>query len=85
MYKRQVVKVKDILQFLSVWIILLFLVISVFIITNAVKLSVFSRRVEINIMKYVGATDFYIQLPYFIEGMIIGLISGCLLYTSRCV
>ena len=80
-----VVKVKDILQFLSVWIILLFLVISVFIITNAVKLSFFSRRVEINIMKYVGATDFYIQLPYFIEGMIIGLISGCLLYTSRCV
>jgi len=71
-----VVRIKDVLMFLSVWIVLLFLIVALFIITNSVKLSVFSRRVEINIMKYVGATDFYIQLPYFIEGMIIGVIAG---------
>ena len=47
-----------------------------FIIMNSVKMSVFARRTEINIMKYVGATDFYIQLPYFIEGLLIGLFSG---------
>ena len=72
----RVVKISDVLSFLSVWIIALFMIVSIFIIMNAVKLSVFSRRTEINIMKYVGATDFYIQLPYFIEGLIIGLFAG---------
>ncbi|PWM43020.1 MAG: hypothetical protein DBX47_07410 [Clostridiales bacterium] len=72
----RVVKISDVLSFLSVWVIALFMIVSIFIIMNAVKLSVFSRRTEISIMKYVGATDFYIQLPYFIEGMIIGLFAG---------
>ncbi len=53
-------------------------IVSMFIIMNSVKLSVYARRIEINIMKYVGATDFFIQLPYFIEGMMNGLIAGIL-------
>ncbi|MBO5222089.1 MAG: permease-like cell division protein FtsX [Clostridia bacterium] len=69
-------QVKQALFFLSVLVIFLFFIVSVFIIMNSVKLSVYARRLEINIMKYVGATDFFIQLPYFIEGMIIGLIAG---------
>ena len=73
-----ILRVKQILLFLSIWVILLFLVVSMFIITNSVKLSVYARRLEINIMEYVGATDFFIQMPYFIEGMIIGLISGAI-------
>ncbi|MBO5248909.1 MAG: permease-like cell division protein FtsX [Clostridia bacterium] len=71
-----ILEVRQVLSFLSVWVIALFFVVSMFIIMNSVKLSVYARRLEINIMKYVGATDFFIQLPYFIEGMIIGLLAG---------
>lgn len=75
-----IVNIRQVLTVFSAVVIIIFLVLAVFIITNSVKLSVFSRRAEINIMKYVGATDFYIQLPYFIEGLIIGLISGAVSY-----
>lgn len=71
-----ILEVRQVLTFLSIWVIILFLIVSMFIIMNSVKLSVYARRLEINIMKYVGATDFFIQLPYFIEGMIIGLMAG---------
>jgi len=71
-----ILEIRQVLAFLSVWVIALFFVVSMFIIMNSVKLSVYARRLEINIMKYVGATDFFIQLPYFIEGMIIGLLAG---------
>lgn len=69
-------QIKQVISVLSVGVILLFFVVSMFIIMNSVKLSVYARRLEINIMKYVGATDLFIQLPYFIEGMILGLIAG---------
>lgn len=72
----KIVQVKEIMSFFSVVIIGIFLVLSLFIIKNVVKLSVYSRKTEINIMKYVGATDFFIQLPYFVEGLLVGLFSG---------
>ena len=78
-----IVNIRQVLSIFSAVIIAIFFILSVFIITNSVKLSVFSRRTEINIMKYVGATDFYIQLPYFIEGLIIGLISGIVSYVVQ--
>ncbi|NJP40858.1 ABC transporter permease [Oscillospiraceae bacterium HV4-5-C5C] len=60
------------------------LVISLFIIANMVRISVFSRAEEINIMKYVGATNAYIRWPYILEGTLIGtvgaLISSGLVY-----
>lgn len=52
------------------------LVASILVIGNTVKLSVFARRKEINIMKYVGATNRYMRLPFVIEGELIGLFSG---------
>ncbi len=56
------------------WIVVAVLsVIAVFIIFNTIKLTVFSRRNEISIMKYVGATDWYIRFPFIIEGSILGL------------
>jgi len=60
----------------SIWIILAFMLISIFIISNTVKLTVHNRRKEINIMKYVGATDSYIRWPFIIEGIIVGLVSA---------
>jgi cell division transport system permease protein len=51
-------------------------VIAIFIVVNTIKLTVFARRKEINIMKFVGATDWFIRWPFIIEGMIFGLIGG---------
>lgn len=49
---------------------------AVFIITNTIKLTVYARRKEISIMKYVGATNSFIRWPFAVEGIIIGIISG---------
>ena len=51
-------------------------VVSVVVISNTIRLTVFSRRKEINIMKYVGATNGFIRLPFFVEGVTVGLIAG---------
>ncbi|MGL5150190.1 MAG: permease-like cell division protein FtsX [Clostridium sp.] len=50
--------------------------ISIFLIMNTTKLTVFSRRREVGIMKFVGATDWFIRWPFIIEGMIIGLVGA---------
>ena len=51
---------------------------SVVVISNTIRLTVFARRKEINIMKFVGATNAFIRLPFFVEGMTVGAISGVL-------
>lgn len=51
-------------------------VVSLFIISNTIRVTMYSRRLEISIMKSVGATNGFIRLPFVVEGMIIGLISG---------
>ena len=57
-------------------ILVLLIVISIFIISNTIKLTVHARRKEISIMKYVGATNGFIRWPFIVEGMIIGIISS---------
>ena len=51
---------------------------TLFIISNTIRLTVFARRKEIAIMKYVGATDWFIRWPFLLEGMVLGLIGGIL-------
>ena len=58
--------------------VLLVLLISIFIISNTIKLTVHARRKEISIMKYVGATNSFIRWPFIVEGIIIGIISALL-------
>ena len=58
------------------WIILLLSLVSLFIISNTIRATMFSRRLEISIMKSVGATNWFIRVPFMVEGVIIGLISG---------
>lgn len=57
-------------------ILVLLILISVFIISNTIKLTVHARRKEISIMKYVGATNGFIRWPFMVEGIIIGIISA---------
>ena len=61
---------------IATWFMILLLVVSVFVIINTIKLAVFSRRQEISIMRYIGATSGFIMVPFIIEGILIGLISG---------
>ena len=59
-------------------IIIALIGISIFIISNTIKLTVYARRKEISIMKYVGATNSFIRWPFVVEGIIIGLFSGAI-------
>ena len=52
--------------------------VSVVVIHNTIRLTVFARRREINIMKYVGATNGFIRMPFLVEGMAGGILSGLL-------
>ncbi|MDD4493206.1 MAG: FtsX-like permease family protein, partial [Eubacteriales bacterium] len=56
--------------------IIIFVVISVLIISNTIKLTVYARRKEINIMKYIGASDWFIRWPFVIEGLVTGIIGS---------
>ena len=51
---------------------------TIFIISNTIRLTVFARRKEIAIMKYVGATDWFIRWPFLMEGVVLGFIGGIL-------
>ena len=64
------------IQIMTVIILALLIIISIFIISYTIKLTVHARRREISIMKYVGATNGFIRGPFIVEGIIIGLISA---------
>lgn len=75
---RQLEQVRDSVTYISFGIIILLFVVSLFIISNTVKVTMFSRRLEISIMKSVGATNSFIRWPFMVEGIIIGIIAGLL-------
>lgn len=60
----------------GVLLIALLAVATLFIISNTIRITVFARRREVNIMKYVGATDWFIRWPFLLEGMLMGLIGA---------
>ncbi len=60
------------------WVVLVLAVVTLFIISNTIKMTMYSRRHEISIMKSVGATNAFIRVPFIIEAMVIGLLSGLL-------
>ncbi|ABY92346.1 permease-like cell division protein FtsX [Thermoanaerobacter brockii subsp. lactiethylicus] len=67
-----------IIRIVGLSIILILFIISIVIISNTIKLGVFARRREINIMKYIGATDWFIRWPFLIEGIVLGLVGALL-------
>lgn len=73
-----VISVSKAIKNVSVVIMLILLIISIVIISNTVRLTVFNRRKEINIMKYIGATDRFIRIPFVIEGVLIGLLGAAI-------
>ncbi len=65
---------------ISITIVLILLIVSLFIIANTVRITMFSRSLEISIMKAVGATNWFIRWPFLVEGIIIGIISAVVSY-----
>ncbi len=68
--------IKSTVTMISTAIVVALIVVCMVIISNATRASVFSRRKEINIMKFVGATNSFIRIPFFIEGMVTGMLAG---------
>jgi len=65
-------------RWVSFVLIFILAAVSIIIITNTIRITVNARRDEINIMKYVGATDWFVRWPFLIEGMLIGVIGSLL-------
>lgn len=57
-------------------VVIILVVVSLFIVSNTIKITMFSRRFEISIMKSVGATDLFVRIPFIVEGVVLGIISA---------
>lgn len=60
----------------GVWVVLILGVVTLFIIANTIKMTMYARRFEISIMKSVGATNAFVRIPFMVEAMAIGLFAG---------
>ncbi|MGH4050648.1 MAG: permease-like cell division protein FtsX [Clostridium sp.] len=77
----KVISITNTLKIIGAVLFVILISVSLFLIGNTIKLTVYSRKKEIGIMKFVGATDWFIRWPFIIEGMILG-ISGALISTG---
>lgn len=68
----------QLVRYCSIAIVIILGIVSLFIISNTVKVTMFSRRMEISIMKSVGATNGFVRIPFIVEGIVIGVISGAI-------
>lgn len=75
---QKLTNLNDLVSTVSLWIVIALVLISVFIISNSIRMTMYSRRFEISIMKSVGATNTFVRIPFVIEGMAIGFISGAI-------
>ena len=75
-YAEKLMGINQTVTVVGTWIVGLLLVVSLFIITNTIKLTMYVRKLEISIMKSVGATDWFIRMPFLVEGIVIGLTAG---------
>lgn len=73
---QKLVSIRQGITVIAIVIVAVLFLISLFIISNTIRLTVYSRRLEISIMKSVGATNNFVRFPFVIEGMILGIVSG---------
>lgn len=74
----RIADIQNAVSIVSVVIVIILLIVSLFIIANTVRITMFSRSLEISIMKAVGATNWFIRWPFLVEGIIIGVLSAVL-------
>ena len=75
--------IKNIIALVMAGFSIIIFVVAVFIILNTVRLSVHARKQEIIIMRYIGATNFFIVFPFLLEGIIIGIVSAIIAYFAQ--
>lgn len=81
-YAKTFVTIRNVVSIIS-WVLIAMLVfVSIFIMTNTIKLATFGRREEIAIMKMVGATNGFIRMPFVIEGLVLGMLGGGLAFIA---
>lgn len=69
-------KITHFIQVSAIVVMTFLIIVSTIIVANTIKLTVFNRSKEIEIMKYIGATDWFVRAPFLIEGIILGIISS---------
>ena len=79
-YAEKFISFRNIVSIVSLILIVILIIVSLFIMTNTIKLATFGRREEIAIMKMVGATNAFIRLPFVIEGLVLGAVGGGIAY-----
>lgn len=72
----ELVKVFDVIREVSVAIVIALIIVTAFLITNTIKITIFSRKNEIDIMRLVGASNINIKIPFILEGLILGIIGS---------
>jgi len=72
----KITSASDLIKTIVLVIFVLLVAVSLLVISNTIKLVLHSRRREINIMKYIGATDAFVKTPFIIEGIIVGLVGA---------
>lgn len=82
-YANSFVTIRNVVSVVSLVLIVMLVFVSVFIMSNTIKLATFGRREEIAIMKMVGATNSFIRLPFIIEGLALGIMGGCLAFLAE--
>lgn len=76
-------KLKNIIAIGGMWLMVLLVVVSVFVIANTIKITYHSRELEIGIMRYIGATKFYITMPFVVESVIISAVAAGVGYAGQ--
>jgi len=82
-YAKTFVTVRNVVSVIALVLIVILVFISVFIMSNTIKLATFNRREEIAIMKMVGATNSFIRLPFIVEGLVLGVLGGGLAFLAE--
>ncbi len=72
----KITAIKKGISIIGFWIVAILLLISLMIVSNTIRVTMYNRKLEISIMKAVGATDSFVRLPFMIEGVTIGLLSA---------
>ena len=82
-YADTFIKIRNIVTAIAVVLMAILVFVSMFIMSNTIKLATFSRREEIAIMKMVGASNAFIRLPFVVEGLVLGILGGGLGFLAQ--
>ena len=82
-YAQTFVMIRNIVSIVSLVLIVILVFVSVFIMSNTIKLATFGRREEIAIMKMVGANNGFIRMPFVVEGLVLGIMGGGLAFLAE--